>query len=202
MNTKKRWGLVALAGILPMALAGTALADPPFQAEELDTRLSYDYDSTSHVLFVALNPEEPTEGAEPTSCSLEEAGALQITVDETTGAVTGGPTGCSGIFVEGPQGQVNHGTFVSNWVHWLKDNAFTTFGYEGPRGQLVRLIARSDLGKGDEQVLTPEVEEEAEIEAQETGEIAADSDEDEHGPPAHAKNKKTKKAKGGRGRGR
>jgi hypothetical protein len=194
MNTK-RWGLVALMGILPMALVGTALADPPFQAEELDTRLSYDYDSAGHVLFVALNPEEPTEGVEPTSCSLEEAEALQITVDETTGVVTGGPTGCSGIFVEGPQGQVNHGTFVSNWVHWLKDNAFTTFGYEGPKGQLVRLIARRDLGKGDDQVLTSQAQEEAEIEA--------DHDEEEdHGPPAHAKNKKTKKAKGGRGRGR
>jgi hypothetical protein len=188
-----RWGLVALMGILPMALVGTALADPPFQAEELDTRLSYDYDPANHVLFVALNPEELDAGVEPTSCSLEEAGALQITVDETTGAVTGGPTGCSGIFVEGPQGHVNHGTLVSNWVHWLKDNAFTTFGYEGPKGQLVRLIAQSDLGKGDDQLLTPEAQEEAEIEADPDGE-------DEHGPPAHAK--KAKKAKkGGRGRG-
>jgi hypothetical protein len=193
MNTK-RWRLVALLGILPMALVGTALADPPFQAEELDTRLSYDYDPANHVLFVTLNPEEQDEGVEPTSCSLEEAGELEIIVDETTGAVTGGPTGCSGIFVEGPQGQVNHGTFVSNWVHWLKENAFTTFGYEGPRGQLVRLIAQSALGKGDDQVLTSEAQEEAEIEADSDGE-------DDHGPPAHAKNKKAKKAKGGRGRG-
>ncbi|MGH9051889.1 MAG: hypothetical protein ACRDWX_02535 [Acidimicrobiia bacterium] len=196
MNTKERWGLVALTAILPMALVGTALADPPFQAEELDTRLSYDYDPDNHVLFVALNPEELEEGAEPTSCSLEEAGALQISVDETTGAVTGGPTGCSGIFVEGPQGQVNHGTFVSNWVHWLKDNAFTTFQYEGPRGQLVRLIAQSDLGKGEDQVLTSDAQEEAEVQAEQPEE------QDDHGPPAHAKNKKTKKAKGGRGRGR
>lgn len=48
--------------------------------------------------------------------------------------------------VTGPQGQVNHGTVVSAFVHALKANGYTGIGC------YVKLIAQTDYGKGDQQI--------------------------------------------------
>ena len=48
--------------------------------------------------------------------------------------------------VTGPEGQVNHGTVVSAFVHALKANGYTGIGC------YVKLIAQSDYGKGDQQI--------------------------------------------------
>ena len=52
--------------------------------------------------------------------------------------------GCMVVDVLGPNGQVNHGTIVSSFVHSIKD-----IEYDGPRGHLVRELARSGLGSHD-----------------------------------------------------
>lgn len=55
--------------------------------------------------------------------------------------------------VRGPQGQVNHGTVVSSFVHALKEA-----GHQGGLGCYVKIIAGSDYGKGEQQVNVPDVE--------------------------------------------
>ena len=59
-----------------------------------------------------------------------------------------GSLGSACLDVTGPNGQVNHGTFVSAFVHWLKtaDGLATLSGVlsdYGPRGQFVRQAAQS-----------------------------------------------------------
>lgn len=61
--------------------------------------------------------------------------------------------------VEGPQGQVNHGSVVSNFVHDLKEY-LDEAGYSGGVGCYVRIIAQSDYGKGDDQIRVPDVTDE------------------------------------------
>lgn len=59
-----------------------------------------------------------------------------------------GECGLSGGLVAGPNGQVNHGMFMK---------LFNSM-YEGKgRGCIIRHLAQSDLGKGDQQVKVPEV---------------------------------------------
>ena len=53
--------------------------------------------------------------------------------------------------VTGPNGQVNHGTVVSNFVQALKDSDYT-----GSRGCMIKIIAQTDYGKGDDQVKVSE----------------------------------------------
>lgn len=97
----------------------------------------------------------------------------------------------SGDLVAGPEGQINHGMFL-RLFHLI---------YDGPaRGCLVRHIAQSNLGQGDQQVNVPDVDPDADTEDPESGTIEfetvmtkcnhgpgvlAESD-DETGPPAHA----------------
>lgn len=51
------------------------------------------------------------------------------------------------ISVEGPNGQVNHGTVVSSIVKALKE-----MDLDVPLGQALKAYAQSGLGKGDMQV--------------------------------------------------
>jgi hypothetical protein len=56
------------------------------------------------------------------------------------------------VDVANENGVVNHGQVVSSFVHDLKES-----GVEGGIGCLVRSIAGSDFGKGEEDVTVPEV---------------------------------------------
>jgi hypothetical protein len=62
--------------------------------------------------------------------------------------------------ITGPNGQVNHGTFMSAFVHWLKTSDALN-AYDGPRGRLVRQAAKSGIGKKDngasEELETPDI---------------------------------------------
>jgi hypothetical protein len=97
----------------------------------------------------------------------------------------------SGDLVAGPEGQINHGMFLRLF----------NLMYDGPaRGCLVRHIAQSDLGKGDQQVNVSDVDPAAETEDLESGTIEFETvmtkcnhgpavltgSDDETGPPAHA----------------
>lgn len=121
--------------------------------------------------------------------------------------------------VQGPQGQVNHGTVVSSFVQDLKEH-LAEAEYEGGIGCYVRVIAQSDYGKGDQQVKVSDIdpdaepaettEGEAELTVSETtcngngNEDASASGRPDHagppedaGPPPHAKNKSESNGKGG-----
>ena len=51
---------------------------------------------------------------------------------------------CNTIDATGPNGQINHGSAVSSFVHALKNS-----DYDGKIGELVRQVAKSDFGKGE-----------------------------------------------------
>ena len=61
-----------------------------------------------------------------------------------------GPCGLNGTFFDGA---VNHGAFMGAFHAYLD-----TLDLEGGRGCLVRIIAQSDLGKGDQQINGDEVD--------------------------------------------
>ncbi len=63
---------------------------------------------------------------------------------------TSGVCDLTAVDVTGPAGQVNHGQVVSSFVHALKEQ-MKEEGVRGGIGCLVRIIAQSDYGKGDEQ---------------------------------------------------
>jgi len=54
------------------------------------------------------------------------------------------------VDVTGPEGQVNHGQVVSNFVHAVKEQ-LREAGVRGGVGCLVQVIAQSEYGKGDQQ---------------------------------------------------
>ena len=54
------------------------------------------------------------------------------------------------VDVTGPEGQVNHGQVVSSFVHAVKEQ-LREAGVRGGVGCLVRVIAQSEYGKGDQQ---------------------------------------------------
>lgn len=80
--------------------------------------------------------------------------------------------------------QLTHGAVVSAFVHSLKDVlAKAEVDYDGPKGQLVRDIARSNLGKDSADLDGIGGDGEVELEAADT----AEEDADRPGPPDHAR---------------
>ena len=63
---------------------------------------------------------------------------------------TRGVCDLTAVDVTGPAGQVNHGQVVSSFVHALKEQ-LKEAGVRGGIGCLVRIVAQSDYGKGDQQ---------------------------------------------------
>jgi hypothetical protein len=145
-------------------------------ANEPNALLTEGYDSDNHNLVwgVAQHPEaedstavfdcrvagtytyEFDEGGKVVTLTGEGGAAMYQPVDETADPVPYGATGEECVLtvtgVEGPNGQVNHGSIVSSFVHALKDA-----GIRGGVGCYVRLIAQSGYGKGDQQVQVGEV---------------------------------------------
>lgn len=122
---------------------------------------------------------------DPCSAPTEPApDGLTETSEETTL-----PTAC--LDVSGPNGQVNHGTFVSAFVHWLKSDAAAEYlgEYDGPRGKFVKQAAKNDFGKGmgKDKVKSPDGDDDDEG-------IETDGD-DGNGPPPWAHGNKDKKDK-------
>ena len=85
------------------------------------------------------------------------------------------PDPCHVVDVTGPAGQVNHGTVVSAFVRSLGDVAF-----DGPKGRLVREIARSDAGKAVDGDDGGDAFDDAEAPEVDTDDVTG-------GPPAHAR---------------
>ena len=163
-----------------MVIAALAVSGVALGAEGDDTVLNYGYDEGSHFFIWNVTSldylpddgqlDETLEGYEDSqleallaACGLqgddpESPDQYTYTFDPATGLITvtleGEPEGgeaeeivCgdfSGGDVTGPAGQVNHGMFLK----------FFNANYEGAnRGCIVRHIAGSGLGKGDQQVM-------------------------------------------------
>jgi hypothetical protein len=115
------------------------------------------------------------EAAEPTG-----GGIFGLPVDPGT---TDPVENCHVLDVAGPNGQVNHGTMVSAFVHALKDGSLDLEGYDDlPKGQMVKGLAHLDFGKGFN-------------DHEPDGDELADGD-DGDGPPDHVVAKKAEKVKG------
>ena len=142
-------GLAALA-CLALALPGAAA-----ELDPADRALIHGYDPGAMQLVWAALLDTTAEDA----CALGEAsddGEYLYEVDENGEVTVDGSEGDCAFNVTdvtGPEGQVNHGTVVSNFVKALKGS-----GYEGGVGCFVRIIAQSDYGKGDQQVTVSEVD--------------------------------------------
>lgn len=99
-----------------------------------DTLFRFGYDLINRMFIFDLSA---LDGDTAYDCPLAEDAAAAT--DGETSEVDCGRT----VEVSGPQGQVNHGTFLS-LINSL---------WEGPgRGCVIRHLAQSDLGKGDQQV--------------------------------------------------
>ena len=196
---KRRGSITTLLVGALLAVSGLAAATPDSphpadaDAEELFAPIAYEYVEDQHLLVYWLVSGEPTED-EMVDCTeglvdLQEVAETAATLDGELAPEVELPEGCHSIDVTGPNGQINHGTIMSAFVHSLKDIEF-----DGPRGHAVRELAHSDLGKGDQQVQTGDVTDNEEDGDDEIG----DSNEGQ-GPPPHAnsnsRDRKPKKPK-------
>lgn len=172
MDKLKKRLVVGLTVVAALAISGIALA-----AEGDDTVLNFGYDEDSRFFILNVSSldyspdgeqlDDILEGQEEAqldallaACGLEgddpdNPEVYEYTYDPATGVITVSSEGgesdgeeivCGDFIggdVTGPAGQVNHGMFMKFF------NA--TFEGEG-RGCIVSKIARSGLGKGDQQV--------------------------------------------------
>jgi hypothetical protein len=168
-------GLVAGAGI-----ASAAEGDPAEEPSE-DTLLNFGYDEDNHIFLVNTSATDSTydctlengtltaeygpsdHGRIPVDMLLHEDQEVlfanrpegevgsDFTAADTPVAYAGADEDCgiSGALVGGPNGQINHGQFMKLF-HQLIDSR--------GMGCLNRVIAQSDLGKGDQQIRTSDVD--------------------------------------------
>jgi hypothetical protein len=216
------FGLIAGAGI-----ASAAEADPTEEPSE-DTLFNFGYDEDNHIFLVNTSATDSTY-----DCTLENGtltarygatddGSIRVDMllDEDQEAIqfanrpevgsditsvsdpalyaADGDCGISGGVVGGPNGQINHGQFMKLF-HQLVDRR--------GMGCLNRVIAQSDLGKGDQQIRTSDVD--ATFAPETTGRVdfttvAADCNRDKkdngenHQASSNGQDKKDKGGKPGR----
>ncbi len=200
-------GLVLALFVLPAAAQELFVEASPSLEDASDAatyELNYNYDPDSHVVFYGIG-ELPGEGDEtpPLDCTLPEG--VTVEVDEETGEVTYVvevgeepyvlSEGCRAVLIEGPNGQVNHGQFVSNMVHDLK--ADYDKDVYGPFGQWVKEFAHDkEIGKGDLKVWANDDDELVELEVAEL-----DGDEADGVKPVKS-NRGSEKSNNGKGKGK
>ena len=148
--------LVVVATVAAMLVgnAGIALGKSHLDPEEEIPNLSFFFDPVLATLYFDVH-DQTVDGDELLDCT--EAPP---------------PDDCHSVEVEEP---VNHGAVVSSFVHVLNEHPDL---WSGPRGHLVREIAKSDAGKtapeDGEDPVDPE---------------ALSGESDPKGPPAHAQGK-------------
>ncbi len=183
--------LASLAISAPAAFA--LIDDAPGEGDEMDETtdttvmweidedapIPYAFDAEKGILILDLvgakEGDETSDGDEPRMClptkdaGVDEAGTAEGDTAEESDVGSELPEGCLEIDVTGPNGQINHGSVVSNTVHALKE---IRDELDGPLGHYIREIAKSDLGKDRDDVVT-------------SGE-ATDGDEPDGGKPEKA----------------
>ncbi len=167
------FGLIAVAGI-----ASAVEADPAEEPSE-DTLFNFGYDEANHILLVGTSATDSTydctlenekvtltaqygatedgdirvdmllaEDQEVLFANRTEVGSDITSVTDPAPYAADEDCGVSAGVVGGPNGQINHGQFMK-LIHQLVDGR--------GMGCLNRVIAQSDLGKGDQQLLTSDV---------------------------------------------
>lgn len=196
MKKINRWGVLALVVLLVLGTMSAALADDETEGtEEAAAKVAPGPGSEvwqwldGMVTFVLYwgSTEADTEAVG--FCEGLFAELVEPATDPQP--VDGAPVPLSEcLSVEGPNGQVNHGTFMSALVHWLKSDgameALAKAGFEGPKGQAVKKAAQCDFGKGFAGV---------DVSCLDESTVTTADDDGDHGPPPWAKNKSAK-AKG------
>ncbi len=141
-------GLVMALFVLPAA-ADVMLSDE--EPADVEYELDYEYDDINRLVFYRIF--DPADGEAP-DCEIPEDVTVVVDPDtrevsyENDGEPFELPDGCRVVDIEGPNGQVNHGTFVSNMVHDLK--AEYDKDMYGPFGQWVKQFAHDkEIGKDD-----------------------------------------------------
>lgn len=149
MRRRRFTRAVAVLAALPLLVGGVALA------QEADTLFIEGYDPDTFLLIYSASSLSGEDA--DTECEIFAGGLTNPTdfdYDDATGDVSlDGAGACefTAVDVTGPEGQVNHGTVVSSFVASLHE-LMATGDWEGGIGCLVSVIARSDYGKGDQQV--------------------------------------------------
>jgi hypothetical protein len=136
------------------------LAVPALAAPAIDTVLLQGYDpDNAHLLFGVTELDSGCAlAAGEYTYQVGEDGTVTVSNGDddeadAAGAEDGDGSGdcvLTAVDVTGPNGQVNHGQVVSSFVQALK-----ALGFQG-NGCLVRVIAQTDYGKGDQQITVPE----------------------------------------------
>lgn len=157
------------ASIAALTIAGAGVAwgtpdvDGPHQADTVLVE-GYDFDTFTLLYGTSSSTEDPYDCRREgdhlyqrdggTVSSLTDAGGEPVEFPPSGNDEAGtdplpysgdGPCALSAVDVAGPNGQVNHGQVVSSFVHALKEAGVRA------KGCLVRTIATSDYGKGDQQ---------------------------------------------------
>jgi hypothetical protein len=240
-NSPHRRGTILTIAItvFTLALAGVAAAGASTEKED-DTLLTFGYDEVNHVLIANVSGTdtpydctlaatyktqygEAVDAAVPIDMLFDEGlnpvefgnRPIDLVGDDYTPADApivysgaDGECGLSGVVVGGPNGQINHGQ-VMKAFHSLID-------MKG-HGCVNRIIAQSDLGKGDQQVKTSDVDPLFEISAEGVVTFASETTDCTHGrdkdkdsvedddneidhPSNRSTDKKPKRAKPQRGR--
>jgi len=178
---RRSW-IVMMVAIGLLAGASVASADDSIVEDEApagDTLINFGYDEDNHVFIVHTSTTDSTYDCKlPANAlmvgygSVEDGSFSVDTLDDEDGAVEfperptdegseesagepvaySGPDGecvLSGSSVGGPNGQINHGQFMKLFHQVVGKQA---------NGCLNRIIAQSDLGKGDQQVRTSDIE--------------------------------------------
>jgi hypothetical protein len=181
----KRWVVMTLVALLVLGTMGAALADEPVEPEEPAAAVESGFETDSVTWLSDVVAFVFFWGGFDETEALAECPSEEVVVETMFGTVVlTEAMPCVLLDVAGPQGQVNHGTMVSAFVHALKDGTIVLEGFEDmPKGQMVKELAHLDFGKGFD---GDEVEDEAPDLAEEDG----------NGPPDHVIAKKAEKAKG------
>jgi len=195
MKMVKRWGVMTLVAVLVLGTMGTALADEgATETEEAKKTVdvaeyleNYEWvGNLASIVFYWVG-----DGACGESEEITPSG-LFFNLDPVPEQED-----CTPPTLTGPKGQLNHGSMMSSFVHWLKEGGLEDVLDDDPdlevfrdlpKGQLVKLFAQEDFGKGFS-VRDGLVE---------SDEVVETEDADGHGPPQWVKDKKADKATHGK----
>ena len=185
MKTSKPW--IVLATVFSLLIVTSAALAAEDEEGDENTVFNFGYDSENQVFVWGASSTDGTadctligvhqtkyvtiDGRFWVDDLLTEAGdpvTFPVRDDETAEPVpyaSDGECALSGGRVSGPNGQVNHGMFMK-----LFNSMFEGRG----RGCVMRHLAKSDLGKGDQMVKVPDVDDEV-LTAPESGTIDFES---------------------------
>lgn len=164
MSKLRRTWTILIVALGMLAASGVSWADdkapeePTGDEAAVETTVNFAYDAENHLFMVnAWTSEDEYDCSLPATSLMVGYGATEdgsLTFSPEVEGELDGNCVLSGGVVGGPNGQINHGQFMKLFHQVV--------GKKG-NGCLNRMIAQSDLGKGDQQIRTSDVDEEFEV---------------------------------------